>query len=126
MNGCRDGYGNRDEPQCGPFKTPDGWESYEGVSNALGCCGAVCLCAGVFFFITLSALYNSSATYCNYLPSLNGSVDADLDQIVGVATDYCNNAGFGHNMFQYTIAGVASSTGDVGQHAFSTSSPPFL
>jgi hypothetical protein len=120
VNGCRNGYGTMDESSCGPLNNAPGWDSYMGIARKLGCCNALCLCEGPFFYVTLTAIYNQSVTYCNYLPSLNGSVDAGWDAVVGVVADWCANQDFPPGNFQYSYEGNKNSTGGLAQHEFRT------
>jgi len=118
LNGCRDGYGNYDEPNCGPFKTPNGWQQYKGLSHALGACTAFDICAGSLYFIALSAAYNASSTFCNYKPSANGSVDNNWDQVLGAVSDYCAQAGLGQSDWQYHVVGEEGTEGKLDEHEF--------
>lgn len=109
-----------DESNCAPLNKAPGWDTYLGIAKQLGCCNALCLCEGPFFYVTLTAIYNESVTYCNYLPSLNGSVDAEWDTVVGVVADWCANQDFPPGNFQYSYVGTQNSAGGLIQNGFGT------
>ncbi|KAM7193140.1 hypothetical protein V8F33_008012 [Rhypophila sp. PSN 637] len=128
INGCRDGYGNKDEPNCGPFKTPKGWEEYAGISHALGACTEYDICAGPLFFISLSAAYNASSWFCNYKPTTEDYVDENFEQVKGVLTEYCaramlGNRTLGQDNWQHEVVGDNTTQGGIDHHplSFSTS-----
>ncbi|KAK4183535.1 hypothetical protein QBC35DRAFT_97537 [Podospora australis] len=115
--GCRDGYGNREEKDCGPINTPAGWEDYKGIEEFLKTCEAYYLCAGAYFFLTLTQLYNQSTVFCNYRASVNGSVDMEWDKTIGVMADFCKRAEIPLLKFQYDVIGPKDTVGQSGKEA---------
>ncbi|KAM7204727.1 hypothetical protein V8F20_003511 [Naviculisporaceae sp. PSN 640] len=121
INGCRDGYGNRAEKDCGPFKTPSGFQEYRGLSHALGACNEFDICAGPLFFISLSAAYNASSYFCNYNPTTSDYVDENFEQIKAVLSEYCaramlGNQSLGQDNWQHDVVGDNSTKGELDKH----------
>ncbi|KAK0752474.1 hypothetical protein B0T18DRAFT_404937 [Schizothecium vesticola] len=119
FSGCLDGYGNPDksDASCGPTERPAGWETYKGIKQFMGACEAYYVCAGPFFYLTLNQLFNQSAVFCRYKPSVNGSVDVEWDKVIGVMADFCTRANFPQGVYKYSFAGPADSVGKLGENS---------
>lgn len=120
---CRNGLGNLDKSDrdCGPVEKPDGWESYRGLKAFLGACEAYWLCAGPYFYLSVSQLFNQSVVSCDYKASVNGSVNVEWNKTIGVMADFCVREKIPPGNYSYNYAGPESTVGKLGQGSSSSS-----